>query len=976
MGDDPGQAGTVLAGKYTVLREIGRGGMATVYLADDLRHGRQVAVKIMHPVLSDSAAATRFLREIGIVAQLQHPNVVPLYDSGEANGELFYVMPFVEGETLSRRIERTGPLPIRDALRIARDIAAALEYAHRRDVIHRDIKPSNVLITAEMAVVADFGIARALGQASAVTLTATGVVGTPTYMSPEHADGTTAVGAPSDVYALGCVLYEMLTGTPPYIAMSFSELLVKHVAAPVPEVRAVRADVPEHVEAILHNALAKRPADRAPAAELRAALDEALAASVVSRTAQGSSLRRVRAALPAHRRRRIAIASAATAVLVAGALTLWRPWARIVAGGALDANLIAVAPFDIAGSGLEVWRDGMVDVLSRNFDGAGPLRAVPPTTIIRNWNGRADEPSGKALAGRTRAGLIVLGAITRRTRDTVAVSARLLDATGDSSFAEEIVQGPEENVGAICDSISILLLQQLGHTRPIAAVPGTTIGAKSVSALKAFLEGEQAYRKNDTATARVAYLRAIGLDSNFTLAFRRMRSVTRFDEWDSTSMSWALKAGAMNRSLSRRDSLLVLADSLAPLTNPNQPEGFTAASFQYLTRRLAVLTEAARLYPDDPEVWNDLGELRLHGGYRVPGNSRSLMREAFDRAISLDTAFASAYYHAIELSLSFDDPEAARRLALANLVVDRNASDRWVLARLLQRRPAERELRALTDTMDPVRIRSVGYLMRLAYDADEGAARVFRMLQEREDSLGVSGAQTRGLLRLTLLRRGRLRESRDLNRPNETGGEGALQEMGLIGAMPADTALHMFTAWARTGSVDRAIMSLPWWSARRETSVIQTIAMRCDSVTAAGVAGSALSLAAESCHDAAEAHLALASGDSALAARLFVAQGDSLCGRPCAYNRLIGARVLLSRGDPAAAAALLDRWEPLVSNGTLYEGWWHLERARIAARLGDGARAQQQLALANALWVNADPVLRQAVDDARAAVSRGIRNQE
>ena len=239
MGDEALLSQSVLTGKYTILREIGRGGMATVYLADDLRHRRQVAVKVLHPSLSD-IGSDRFTREIGIVAQLQHPHIVPLYDSGESNGHLFYVMPFVEGETLSHRIERTGALPVRDATRIAGDIAAALEYAHARGVIHRDIKPSNVLITADTAVVADFGIARVLTDTSSGALTKTGVVGTPTYMSPEHAEGTTAVGASSDIYALGCVLYEMLTGKPPYDAATFGEMIVKHVAAPVPSVRDAR----------------------------------------------------------------------------------------------------------------------------------------------------------------------------------------------------------------------------------------------------------------------------------------------------------------------------------------------------------------------------------------------------------------------------------------------------------------------------------------------------------------------------------------------------------------------------------------------------------------------------------------------------------------------------------------------------------------------------------------------------------------
>nr|MDQ3082877.1 serine/threonine protein kinase [Gemmatimonadota bacterium] len=199
-----------LADRYTVSREIGRGGMATVYLAEDFRHGRDVAVKVLHPDLASALGTDRFLREIRLAARLNHPHILPLFDSGEADGFLFYVMPFVEGESLREKLNRDGRLPLDDALAIARAVAAALDYAHRNKIVHRDIKPENIMINEGMALVMDFGIAKALTAAGADTLTQVGmVVGTPAYVSPEQAAGEQDIDGRSDQYSLGCVLYEM-----------------------------------------------------------------------------------------------------------------------------------------------------------------------------------------------------------------------------------------------------------------------------------------------------------------------------------------------------------------------------------------------------------------------------------------------------------------------------------------------------------------------------------------------------------------------------------------------------------------------------------------------------------------------------------------------------------------------------------------------------------------------------------------------
>src|ERR1051325_11688960 len=251
-----------LADRYTIDRELGHGGAATVYLAQDRKHGRAVAVKVLRPELAAALGAERFLREIEIAARLTHPHILSLHDSGEANGFLYYVMPYLEGESLRDRLNREAQLPVDHAVRIAREVASALSYAHSHDVVHRDIKPENIVLSGGQAVVADFGIARALHAASDEPLTLAGMaVGTPQYMSPEQAGGV-AVDGRSDEYSLACVLYEMLSGQPPFTGASSQAILARHSLEPVPGLRVVRQTVPVGVERAIVQAMAKLPADR------------------------------------------------------------------------------------------------------------------------------------------------------------------------------------------------------------------------------------------------------------------------------------------------------------------------------------------------------------------------------------------------------------------------------------------------------------------------------------------------------------------------------------------------------------------------------------------------------------------------------------------------------------------------------------------------------------------------------------------
>jgi len=267
-----------LADRYTIERELGRGGMATVYLAEETKHGRKVAIKVLRPGLAASLGAERFLREIGIAARLSHPHIVPLIDSGEAGGSLYYVQPHVPGGSLRDRLERERRLPVKDVLRIAQEVGAGLDYAHRNGFVHRDVKPENILFADGHAVLADFGVARACyapGSAPAtdVVTDAGFAVGTPEYMSPEQASGEPNLGNPSDVYSFACVVYEMLAGEPPLRGAGARATMAKHVTEVPRPVRALRPEVPAALERALGKALAKDPAERFPSiAEFTAAL--------------------------------------------------------------------------------------------------------------------------------------------------------------------------------------------------------------------------------------------------------------------------------------------------------------------------------------------------------------------------------------------------------------------------------------------------------------------------------------------------------------------------------------------------------------------------------------------------------------------------------------------------------------------------------------------------------------------------------
>src|SRR5438552_701924 len=374
-----------LADRYALARELGRGGMAVVYLARDLRHDRPVAFKVLHAELAASMGPERFQREIRLAARLQHPHVLSVYDSGETNGRLWFTMPFVEGETLRARLLREKQLPVEVALRITREAADALDYAHRHGVVHRDIKPENILLAEGHALVADFGIARALGGATE-RLTVTGLaVGTPAYMSPEQAGGARDLDARTYIYSLGLVLYEMLAGEPPFSAPPPQATMTRRLMETPRPVRELRETVSEPVERALATALAKAPADRfATAAAFGQALEAAPRPLATTAVVPPIPAPTSPSDVPARPPRRVNAAVAFVLGLLVTAtmgMLVWERAHRSAEDTGKGPKLVAVLPFENMGSPDEdYFADGVTDAVR------GKLTGLPGLEVIASYS--------------------------------------------------------------------------------------------------------------------------------------------------------------------------------------------------------------------------------------------------------------------------------------------------------------------------------------------------------------------------------------------------------------------------------------------------------------------------------------------------------------------------------------------------------------------------------------------------------------
>src|SRR5690242_6380108 len=387
---------SALADRYRLEREVGAGGMATVYLAQDIRHARRVALKVLRPELAAVIGAERFLAEIKLTANLQHPHILPLFDSGEADGSLFYVMPFIEGETLRDRINREKQLPVSDALRIATEVASALDYAHRHGVVHRDIKPENILLHDGQALVADFGIALAASKASGARMTETGMsLGTPHYMSPEQAMGEREITPRSDVYALGAVLYEMLTGDPPFTGSTAQAVVARVVTESPRPLVPQRHTIPRHVEAAVLTALEKLPADRfATAAEFAEALHDKSYVSTGTVPAAEADRSTARGDASGRRGRGMLVPVLCIALAAAAASSLWG-WLRPAPAPLLSQFSLALKPNQALQQPLPTGGGR----IALSADGRALAYIGPAEGGTRLWLRRMDQVEATPIAG-------------------------------------------------------------------------------------------------------------------------------------------------------------------------------------------------------------------------------------------------------------------------------------------------------------------------------------------------------------------------------------------------------------------------------------------------------------------------------------------------------------------------------------------------------------------------------------------------
>jgi len=505
VAEDLPRLKAILTGRYTIERELGRGGMATVYLARDLKHDRPVALKVLRPDLAAVLGGERFLREIRLTAQLQHPHILTLIDSGEADGFLYYVMPYVEGESLRQRLEREGQLPLDEALRITRAVASALDFAHGRGVIHRDIKPENIMLHQGEPMVADFGIALAVSTAGRERLTETGLsLGTPAYMSPEQASSEPRLDGRSDQYSLACVLYEMLAGEPPYTGPTAQAIIAKRFSEPAPHLRTVR-DVPEGVEQAVTKALAKVPAARfATAAQFGSALADERPA--------------VRAAASPRRRRLVVLLGVPVLAVAAVGVLQWR--ARASTGfSALPS--VAVLPFtNLSGdTATDYFSDGMTEELINALVQVEGLR-VPARTSTFAFKGRTADIS--EVGRRLNVANVVEGSV-RREGTTVRITAQLITVANGYHVWSRTYDRDLRGVLAVQEEIARAIAGALEvKLRRVDVAALARRHPENLEAYDLYLRGRYFWYRRTADGMRKAieyYQRAIALDSGYALAY-------------------------------------------------------------------------------------------------------------------------------------------------------------------------------------------------------------------------------------------------------------------------------------------------------------------------------------------------------------------------------------------------------------------------------------------------------------------------
>ena len=951
------------ADTYIVEEEMKGGGMARLFLATDKALNRKVVIKILPPELVSQMMLSRFRRESEVTARLQHPHILPVISAGVRDGLVHYIMPFIDGESLRALLQRGEQLPISRALRILHEVTDALAYAHKQGIIHRDIKPENILIQDGHAVLADFGIAAALsadGQEGEGRLTGTGMsLGTVGYMAPEQALGERTVDARADIYAVGVVGYEIFAGAPPFTGKTDQAILVAHLTKEVPHLDDIRTDTPLPVAEAIRKAMQKDASLRfQDAAEFRDALDVAVG-SPVGGTRTLPALRKLRRLST---RTKTLLAAGVVAVATGIGYLAYRAGPSAAAG---DAVMIAVAPFNTLSSSLTLWREGMVDVLARNLDGAGPLRTVSPTVAIRGFSGVADKTTAVALAKRTKASYAIYGTLTGGAGDSVTIRASLVDVGKDEATEYNLSDSTAESVA---DKFTFAVLQDLGKKHRIGAVRQSSFGSTSISALRAFLQGEQFFRRTSWDSAATSYARAIEFDPGFAIALRRAAQVAGWQTngSDSAARDMWLRAGARNHGLSPRDSLLLLSDSLSASLAVVRSDSM---DWPKLTRLFTTVNDAASRYIDDPEVWYAVGEARFHLGYGSPVNiTERQALDAFDRAIELDSAFAPAYVHAVELAFNLDGADAGKRYTRAYLALnptDDEAEGIRIVDRVANSTgPDAATADGALDQVSSDAIMAAYFTLRRWPDPSQTALRLLQSLARRPRSsptFAEDSARVSNYLPLELAYRGRMSEAAKAlgDRPSRL-----FVEIALAGGISADSSQARISDWIARG-IPHSFTTLPWLAERGDAGSINILMRRADSAARAGAGLSRK--AARYRAMSTRAYLSLAQRDTGEALKRFSLLSDTLC-IACYTDRLYAARLAAATGKLNDADRLLnERLNTLITPAEILIA---LERGRVAAKLGKRDEAVRAFQLVADAWSVGDPEVQRFVAEAKREIGR------
>jgi len=612
-----------LADRYRLERELGHGGMATVYLAQDLRHDRAVALKVLKPELAHALGPERFLREIQVTAQLDHPHILPLLDSGDAGGFLYYVMPYVQGETLRTRLMREKQLPLDDALQIAAEVADALNYAHGQGIVHRDIKPENLLLAGRHVRVADFGIARAVTAAGGDSLTATGVaIGTPAYMSPEQAGGSKDVDGRSDLYSLGCVLYEMLAGHPPFTGGTAHEILARHSMDAVPSLAAARPTVPEGLERAIATALAKVPADRF-----------STAAQFADALARRGSSATVGAARSSRRVARLAVIAVAGMVTVGGAILMLRPSPK-APGYARTA--IAVLPFqNLSAQGPHAYfAGGLHDELLTQLSKVAALKVISRTSVMGY---ESTKTPLRQIASELGVGSVVEGSV-QIEGSRLRVNVQLIDAATDAPVWAERYDRTLDDAFAIQSDVAQRIVAAVGaalsdaEQQRLAAVP-----TANAEAYRLYLQGREylirpGFLRRNEEIAQQLFETALARDPGFALAHAALSEVHGRMFWFRYDPSPARAA----RQRAEAEAAVRLA--------PELPQAHVAMGLAHFwgrrdyRRALEEFRVALKGLPNDARVWQLIGTV-----HRRLGNWDEVLA-AFEKATQLNPRDAQLFF--------------------------------------------------------------------------------------------------------------------------------------------------------------------------------------------------------------------------------------------------------------------------------------------------------------------------------------------